>query len=405
MTIQRRAILLFIFCLCHYQTAIAFQREEGIEKDSLTTQVEYTSRGFQFTDAKEKFQLQIGGRLQFRFATPGDQDPITFDDFAEERENVFKINRARLKVGGYTFKPWLKYYFEYELGASRLLDFRVMVEKWPWLSFKLGQWKTEYTRERVISSGRQQMMERSILNRPFTLDRQQGISVYGHIKQSKLADFNYHLSILTGTGINARENDDENLLYTARLQWNFLGEAVPMTGSDLEHREKPIASVAMAGATNTSQYTRFSSAGGGSLVGFEDGIPGQYTNDQWLLETALMYRSFSWHSEFHIKNVRDHVNTYTQRLRGSFWQAGYVLNHQAGEGRPLFEVAARYAIFRPDLQLPKNEEEEISLALNCFFNEHLNKLTADLTFFEFEERSLNLEAQGWRFRVQYEVSF
>lgn len=405
MIVSIRAIVLFIFCICLSQNTIAFQREEGIEKDSLTTQIEYTSSGFQFTAPNENFQLQIGGRLQFRFATPGDQDPITYDDFAEERENVFKVNRARLKVGGYTFKPWLKYYFEYELAASRLLDFRVMIEKWPWLSFKLGQWKTEYTRERVISSGRQQMMERSIINRPFTLDRQQGISVYGHIKKSKLADFNYHLSLLTGTGINARENDDDNLLFTGRVQWNFLGEAVPMSGSDLEHREKPIASVALAGATNTSQYTRFSSAGGGSLVGFEEGAPSQYSVDQWLVETSLMYRSFSWHSELHMKDVRDNIDVYTERLRGSFWQAGYVLNHQAAEHSPLFEVAVRYALFRPDLQLPQNEEEEISVALNCFFNEHLNKLTADLTFFEFEESSVNREAQGWRFRVQYEVSF
>lgn len=399
------AILLFILWVCSYPDAKAFQVVEGIEKDSLATHIEYTSRGFQFTAPNNKFQLQIGGRLQFRFATPNDQDPITYEDFDPERKPVFKINRARLKVGGHTFKPWLKYYFEYELGASRLLDFRIMIEKWPWMSFKLGQWKTEYSRERMISSGRQQMMERSIINRPFTLDRQQGISVYGHVKKSKVADFNYHLSILTGAGINARENDDGNLLFTGRLQWNFLGEPVPITGSDLEHHEKPIASVAMAGATNTSQYTRFSSSGGGSLEGFEEGIPGQYIVDQWLLETALMYRSFSWHSELHMKDIRDNVQLYVQRLRGSFWQAGYVLNHQARKGKPLFEIAARYAIFRPDLQLPQNKEKEISVALNCFFNEHRNKLTTDISFFEFEDQSVNAEAQSWRFRVQYEVSF
>jgi phosphate-selective porin OprO and OprP len=236
------------------------QSQKKVEKDSLTTQLIYTDRGFQFTDPQNRFQLQIGGRLQFRFATPNDQDPITYDDFFPGEKTVFKINRARLKVGGFTFKPWLKYYFEYELSANRLLDFRVIIEKWPWMSFKMGQWKTEYTRERVISSGKQQMMERSIINRPFTLDRQQGISMYGHLKASPTADFNYYLSILTGSGINARENDDSNLLYTARVVWNPFGELVPMTGSDLKYYEKMIASIALAGAINTTQYTRFSSS-------------------------------------------------------------------------------------------------------------------------------------------------
>lgn len=364
----------------------------------------YTDKGFQFTDRQNRFQLQIGGRLQFRFATPNDQDPITYDDFFPEEQTVFKINRARLKVGGFTFKPWLKYYFEYELSANRLLDFRVMIEKWPWMKFKLGQWKIEYTRERVISSGKQQLMERSIINRPFTLDRQQGISIYGRIKASKLADFNYHLSILTGSGINARENDDGTLLYTGRVQWNPFGEPVPMIGSDLEHREKPIASIAVAGASNSSQYTRFSSSGGGYLTpDVPDGMPGKWHIKQGLLETSLMYRSFSWHSELHVKKIEDKINQNTRQLRGGFWQAGYMLNQLIDNEWPLLEIAFRFAVFSPDI--PNFAKEETSLAFNSFFNGHLNKLTADISFFEYQNEETSLEAQSWRFRMQYEVSF
>ncbi|MDF9798572.1 phosphate-selective porin OprO/OprP [Catalinimonas alkaloidigena] len=405
MIIKLCTSLVCAFCVCTFHAALAFQDKGSLEKDSLATQIEYTSKGFQFTAPNNKFQLQIGGRLQFRFATPNDQDPITFADFDPERKTVFKINRARLKVGGHTFHPWLRYYFEYELGASRLLDFRFMIEKWPWLSFKLGQWKTEYTRERVISSGNQQMMERSIINRPFTVDRQQGISVYGHIQMSKVADFNYNLAVLTGTGINARVNDDENLMYTARVQWNFLGEAVPMIGSDLEVREEPLASVAVAGVTNRSRYTRFSSSGGGNLTDFEIGEAGQYSVNQWLFETAFMYRSFSWHSEMHLKNIDDHINQTFTQLRGGFWQAGYVLNHEAATTKPLFEPAFRYAIFQPSIGFPQYAREEFSLALNCFFSRHANKLTADVTYFEFEEGEVDTSHQSWRFRVQYEVSF
>lgn len=398
--------LVFIGSLFVGPKLFALQQVEPTGTDTLTSQFDHTSQGFEFISRDQKFQLQLAGRLQFRFATPNDQDPITFDDFDTELKNIFKVNRARLKIGGYAYHPWLKYYFEYELGASRLLDFRVMVEKWPWLSFKVGQWKTEYSRERVISSGKQQMMERSIINRPFTLDRQQGLTVYGHLDGPGLADFNYYLAVLTGNGRGISDNDDKNLMYSGRLQWNILGGGVEMTGSDLSYQEKPVASLAWAGATNISQYTRFSSDGGGVLKGYEEGEPGQFKVDQWLLESALQYRSFSWHTEFHNKHIYDRVNLTKDTMVGGFLQGGYILNRQnSEEGHPLIEVAGRYASYRPNLELLMNSEEEFSLAVNCFFNEHLNKLTADVTFFEFDLESINREASGWRFRIQYDFSF
>ncbi|MBD3627225.1 porin [Cyclobacterium sp.] len=393
--------LYFFVWLPHF--ALAFHGEN----DSIPEQtVRYGSRGFQFSSADGKYQLNFGGRLQFRFATPSDQDPITYDDFFEQKQNLFKINRARLKVGGHAYQPWLKYYFEYELGASRLLDFRVMVEKWPWLSFKVGQWKSEYTRERVISSGNQQMMERSIINRPFTLDRQQGVTLYGRWDGGGLADFNYHLMVLTGTGIGARNNDDQNLMYSGRLQWNILGDGVAMSGSALTHHQKPVASLAWAGATNTSQYTRYSSQGGGQLVGFEGSNPGQYQIDQYLLESTLKYKSFSWHSEFHRKSIFDNQLQELTKLQGWFVQGGFILNpHARDKNKPLLELASRYAFYQPNSALEMNNEEEISLAFNCFFNGHQNKLTADITHFDFEQKSVNREASGWRFRIQYDFSF
>ncbi|WP_229683459.1 OprO/OprP family phosphate-selective porin [Echinicola rosea] len=374
--------------------------------DSASVDIRHTSKGFQFTTPGNKFQLQIAGRLQFRYAYSSDQDPLNFDDYHAPDQHVFKINRARLKVGGHAYQPWLKYYFEYELGASRLLDFRVMVEKWPWLSFKAGQWKVEYTRERSISSGKQQMLERSLINRPFTIDRQQGVSVYGRIDEGGLADFNYHFSILTGMGREARENDDKKLMYVGKVFWNFLGDGVAISGSDLKHQVLPQASIALAGATNTSPYTRFSSSGGGELIGYQGGAPGQYQVDQWVVETAFQYKSFSWQSEYHRKRINDNYGPEAGHLSGFYVQGGYILNHQdAAAGKPLFEVASRYAHYQPELSLPNNSEEEYTLAFNCFFNGHLNKLTADVSYFDFDQMSQNREANDWRVRVQYDFSF
>src|SRR5690606_8364585 len=74
----------------------------------------YGSKGFELTTADNRFRLQLQSRLQFRFATPQDRHPVTFEDFDQPASHVLKNNRARLKVGGHGYKPWLKYYWEYD---------------------------------------------------------------------------------------------------------------------------------------------------------------------------------------------------------------------------------------------------------------------------------------------------
>ena len=75
-----------------------------------------------------------------------------------------------------------------------MLQVVAVIEKLPYLSFKAGQWKVYYNRERVISSGSQQMIDRSMINSYFTVDRQQGVSLYGHLDGRGTADFNCWVS-------------------------------------------------------------------------------------------------------------------------------------------------------------------------------------------------------------------
>jgi phosphate-selective porin len=366
-------------------------------------ELDYTNKGFQFKTTDNKYALQLESRLQFRFATPGDQDPLSFDELYNDSNSVFKINRARLKVGGHAFQPYLKYYFEYELSQGNLLDFRLMFTKWKGFNIKVGQWKTYYNRERVISSGKQQMVDRSIITRPFTLDRQQGVSFYGRLFETTLADFTYHVSVLTGTGRGARTNDDDDLMYVGRLQWNFLGREISMSGSDLDFTQKPTALIAIAAVTNRSPYTRFSQAGGGQLEGFEEGIAGQYQVQQGLLESAFKYKGFSWQSELHTKHIDDRLNAAKTTLTGSYYQAGYFFANTFDFVPKALEVAARYARFRPNIDIPKNLQHEYGLGFNWFFKGHRNKLTTEFTYFEFQSAQEE-QADGLRFRIQWDIS-
>ena len=279
-----------------------------------------------------------------------------------------------------------------------------MFEKFEGFRIKVGQWKTFYNRERVISSGKQQMAERSIITRPFTVDRQQGISFYGRLFKGSLADLTYHTSILTGTGRGSFENDDKHMMYVGRLQWNFLGRELGMTSSDLDYQEKPTALIALGALTNRSPFTRFSQAGGGQLIGYAEGVAGQYRVNQGLIETALMYKGFSWQNEFHFKEIKDNVNNAQTTLLGSYYQAGYFF-HDLWEiiPKPL-EFAARYARYTPNRDIDFFEEE-FTLALNWFFKGgHRNKLTAEVSVFDFEEEA-DIIKRTTRFRIQWDISF
>lgn len=366
--------------------------------------VGHGDKGFEFRTSDGNNLLQIQARMQIRYAWPTDTDPVTLDQFLNPDQHILKVNRARLKIGGHGFRPWVKYYFEYELRASNLLDFRVMLERWQGLRLKAGQWKAHYNRERIISSGQQEMMDRSILTRPFTIDRQQGVSLYGRLQGGGAADISYWASVFTGTGRGAGENDDGQMMWMGRLQWNVFGRELAFTESDMARREKPEATIAVAAVTNQSPYTRFSQAGGGSLEQFPEGVAGQYRVNQWLGETAFMFAGFAWQQEFHWKRVIDHVNSTTTTLIGNYVQLGYFLNQAMATVPAPLELAARYAFYDPNTAMADDLHTELSMAANWFFHGHLNKLTAEVSHLTFEDPSLGYP-DGWRYRLQWDVSF
>ena len=387
--------------LLSFLTAPAFA-EQSFEPE---IKVGYGNKGFEFKTQDDNFLLQIQTRLQLRASSTDNSEPLTVSQYQASDSSEFGINRARLKIGGHGYRPWLKYYLEYELHQGYLLDYRLMVEKYDWLKFKAGQWKFEYSRERVISSGAQQMMDRSILNRAFTIDRQQGAAIYGHLNSGTPADMNYWLGVGTGSGRGSNENDDNHALYYGRLQWNRFGREMGFTPSDFSISEQPVGSIAVAGTTYRSAFTRFSSSGGGHLPDFEVGERGQYDVDQYLIETALLYKGFSWQSEYHQKTVTDRLNNNFQTdLEGYYVQGGYFF-HQAFDWWPEpLEAAFRYATYEQSDMNVEHRHYEQALALNYFFSGHKNKLTADVTHFELDEPDVPAEDR-WRFRIQWDVSF
>lgn len=343
-----------------------------------TSPFSYGDQGWQYDDGTGDNFAWFGVRLQTRAANSRvTQTELPGDPVSQDSE--LAINRARLKLGGNVFSEDFTFYSEYDLVDSRLLDLRATYRFSDFLRVRTGQWKSEFNRERVDSSGKQQFVERSVVTPWFTVDRQQGVVASGRIGKGAPADSSYWFGWISGAGRGGDPSDADGLVL-ARWQWNFTGNLLGFSQSAVGRPDMPEGSVAVAAVSGNTPYTSFSSDGGGQIPGFSEGVtPGQYYLRQWLFETAYQHKGFSWQHEFHWKAINDELTGRTRRLRGGYAQAGMFFSESIdGFPEPL-ELAFRYARVDPDRDLPGDYEEEWTVAANWFFNGHRNKLTIDLS--------------------------
>ncbi len=401
--------------------AVAQQMAQAMD-DRFPVDVSYGSKGFRFQTRDGKFQTNLQWRAQLRYSNPFDADPRQLPGFEDTPGGSFEMRRLRMKIGGYGFKPWVKYYFEVDLqpardpdadaisSAARVIDYRVDLAKWEAIGLRVGQWKIDFNRERVDSSGKQQFVERSIVNRIFTVDRQVGVQLKGRLFRESLADLRYWAGVFNGEGLATRNVGGDNM-YIGRLQWNFLGRDIGYTQTDVEYSELPIASLAFGGATTIGPCTRWSSSGCGNLDGFarpSQAADDQYKINQYVQETALKYRGFSFQQEYHRKNIDDRVENIKNNLTGGYAQTGYFF-HGLFEAFPKpLELAVRYAfVDEPNAvdRTLENNRKEYSAVANWFFSGHRNKLTVDYSYLTIDDGLLNVSDSENRIRFQWDVSF
>jgi len=132
---------------------------------------------------------------------------------------------------------------------------------------------------------------------------------------------------------------------------------------------------------NSIQNKRISQAGGGALEGIEGDLPGQYTVNQFQIETVFNLNGFSWTGEYHRKEIVNNTNSELTNLGGFYLQASFSPHSIASFFSKKLEIAKRYARYR--LNIKKNNQTELAFSLNWFFNWRKNELTAEITRFTF----------------------
>jgi phosphate-selective porin len=390
MTRDRHAAFLALFLI-----AMPLSASEGESPETGTGSVFAYERDKGLVFRQGATDLWFGLRGQLRY-----NNTATELDTEEEAliDESFKVNRARIKGGGVVGAPWLAAYGEYDLVGSKWLDYRATFTVSGWLDIRVGQWKSEFSRERINSSGKQQLVERSISNYWFTLDRQRGFSTSARFGEGTRFDSRFWIQALSGLGLNRGTERSKGLLM-ARWQWNPDGEVLPFSGSDLARRPDRVSSLAVAYVTGDSRCTRFSSDGCGQLPGFSDG---DYDLEQVMLETAFQLRGLSWEQELHYKRIRDEQTREVTRLVGGYAQLGGFLNQWWPKVPAPLELVARLAIVDPNTDRSSDLNRELTLGANWFFSGHRNKLSLDLSWLEDDD--LLDGGDQTRLRLQWEIS-
>lgn len=367
--------------------------------------VSYGKNGFEFRTENNKFSLAIQNRAQIRYSDPFDSDPRSIADL-ERDDSSFRIRRARTRLRGHAYWPWLKYYLQYDWSQPVLRDLTLTIDKYQWAKVWFGRGKVIYNDERVTSSANQQFVNRSIVNDIFTVDRQQGVQIFGNLFPGTWHDVSYSAGIFSGLGVGEGSNDDKHMMYSGRLQWNALGGEMPFSQSDIEFLEQPALNFAFAAATNRSRCTAFQtdSRSCRDLPGFAPGEDGQYRINQMMEEVRFKWQGFSVQHELHWKEIIDTFKgqgdpARKTNLMGSLVQAGYFPHHIFPVIPRNLEFAGRYAFVDPNTHEKNDLQKEISGVVTYFFNGHANKVNFQISHLIVQNQS------DQRFWLQWDLTF
>ena len=325
----------------------------------------------------------------------------------------FLIRRARLKFNGFIYSPKLKYKFEFGIsnkdmsGATKytanapryILDAVVMWNFHQNFVLWAGQTKLPGNRERVISSANLQLVDRSLLNANFNIDRDLGIQLRHHINLTDKFVIREIFSIAQGEGRNVVTGNIGGHQYTGRLEFLPFGtfkSKGDYLGSSLQREATPKLAVGVSYDMNKDAVRNLSNRG----LYMETDMGLHETDINTLFIDAMFkYKGFSFMAEYSNREADDPI---VKNSDGS--ETGVVVNE--GNGINLmsgylfpknFELTGRFSTI--DIK-NKDSTNQYTLGFSKYFVGHKLKIQSDLSYL-----TLNALGDNLMFRLQLEVHF
>lgn len=395
------------------------EKLNSLEKTSKNFSAKFGS-GIQIVANDSSFQMRAAFRIQSLYAN----DWTVRNDklqYIEDHDANFLIRRARLKFDGWAFTQKLTYKVELglsnrdisggstsEFGKTANIIYDAYLEWNFWNNFSIlaGQAKVAGNRERVISSGNLQFVDRSILNSKFNLDRDMGFQLKHFFRFGKEFLIQETIAFSQGEGRNVIIGHLKGFNYTFKVEafpfGNFESKGA-YVGSDLNREQKPKLAIAIAydfnenNARERSQLGDFIKDSNGNYVG--------KNIHQVFADAMFKYKGFSVMSEYAYRTTQDGIpNVYdptdlTSEI-GTFY-TGQAFNIQAGYlFKKNYELAGRFTMVLPQNSSVDNNQFEYTIGASKYFLGHKLKIQTDLGY-----RSITNANDKLFWRLQTDIHF
>jgi len=327
------------------------------------------------------------------------------------------IRRSRLKFKGFAYHPNLTYKLElafsnrdmsggsnYTSNSPRIiLDASV---RWKfnqnlWIQF--GQAKLPGNIERIISSSKLALVDRSILNSKFNIDRDFGLQMRYKFNLSKKFVVKKTFAISQGEGRNVSKGNLGGHQYTTKIDLlpfgNFKSDG-DYVGNDIEREKKPKLLVGVAyDYNNDSVKTR------GNTGNYMETTTGFFKTDikSLFVNSHFKYMGLSFMGEYASRTSDDAISKNSDgSLTGDIVNDGSAINFQIGYVTPSnVAITTRFTNIKfKDIIYPKNDTEQLTIGLSKYFVKHKLKIQSDLT----SEKSMNNKNKIF-YRLQFEIHF
>lgn len=308
-------------------------------------------------------------------------------------ETNFLVRRARLKFQGFAYTPKLTYKLELGLsnrdisGASvytgntprYILD---AVVRWNFYeNFELwaGQTKLPGNRERIISSGSLETVDRSLVNSRFNIDRDMGVQLHHSTSLGGSFLMREAISIAQGEGRNVTAGNLGGLQYTARLELLPFGDFDDYSGADFVREVNPKLAVGVAYDYNNNAVRTRSNSGAYMLTDY-----GFFETDisTLFVDAMFKFRGISAMAEYVHRSADDAFSRNANgTLTGDAVNIGKGLNVQAGY---LFQnnvqLLGRYTTIDLDDRVTQLVEDQYTLGLSKYIVKHKLKVQTDINY-------------------------
>jgi hypothetical protein len=367
---------------------------------------------FNLIGKDSSFSMNISARMQMLGTSNWD-----VNNGLSNPSSSLLVRRARLKFSGFAYSPKLTY--KLELGLSNrdigkassftneapkyILD---AVVKWNFSgNFVLwfGQTKLPGNRERVISSGDLQQVDRSLLNSRFNIDRDMGFQLRHHFNLTDKFIVKEMFSMSQGEGRNITTGNLGGHQYTTRVELLPFGKFASKgdyRGSDLKFEPAPKLALGFTYDFNNDAVKNRSNQG--SYMTTDTGF--YSTNISTVFVDAMYkHKGFSVMAEYAYRDAEDaFAKNSDGTLTGDEVQVGNALNLQTGYLlSETLEVSGRYTNIDWDSDVTgKGAENQYTIGLSKYIVGHKLKVQTDMSYLD-----LATSTNQFMYRLQVDIHF